>query len=77
MSEMKRFKVVSDLPEYTVWDNERQIDLFPTKSGNRDFACKRCEQYTASIIADALNFYFQCLEEGKIAKQAKEVAGEL
>jgi hypothetical protein len=50
-----RFVVVSDLPEWTVWDQERQCDLFPTKSGNRDYACRRCDEDTAHMIADALN----------------------
>jgi hypothetical protein len=52
-----RFVVVSDLPEWTVWDQERQRDLFPTKSGNRDNACRRCGEDTAHLIADALNAY--------------------
>lgn len=51
----QRFVVISDLPEWTVWDKERQCDLFPTKSGNRDYACRRCEEDTAHLIADALN----------------------
>lgn len=52
-----RFVVVSDLPEWTVWDQERKCDLFPTKSGNRDYACRRCSEHTAHLIADALNAY--------------------
>jgi len=52
-----RFVVVSDLPEWTVWDQERQCDLFPTKSGNRDYSCCRCGEDTAHLIADALNAY--------------------
>ncbi len=52
-----RFKVVSDLPEYTVWDNEKKCDLFPTTSGNRQYACARCKEKTAQMIADALNAY--------------------
>lgn len=50
-----RFVVVSDLQEWTVWDQERQCDLFPTKSGNRDSACRRCGEDIAHMIADALN----------------------
>jgi|GEM_PF-1995180 len=50
-----RFVVVSDLPEWTVWDQKRQCDLFPTKSGNRDKSCGRCYEETAHMIADALN----------------------
>jgi len=54
----QRFAPVSDLPEYSVWDNEEQRDLFPTKSGNRRYACRQCSGDTASLIADALNYYF-------------------
>ena len=50
-----RFVVVSDLPEWTVWDQKQQCDLFPTKSGNRDRSCGRCYEETAHMIADALN----------------------
>ncbi len=57
-----RFVVVSDLPEWTVWDQERQCDLFPTKSGNRDYACRRCGEDTAHMIADALNAYMANVE---------------
>jgi len=52
-----RFVVVSDLPEYTVYDREQQLDMFPTKSGNRDYACRGCDSARANMIADALNFY--------------------
>jgi len=52
-----RFVVVSDLPEWSVWDTETKRDLFPTKSGNRDYACKQCDSVTAAMIAESLNFY--------------------
>ena len=52
-----RFAPCSDLPEWTVWDNERKCDLFPTKSGNRNYNCRRCDEATAQLIADALNAY--------------------
>lgn len=52
-----RFVTVSDLPEWTVWDNERQCDLFPTISGNRSYACQQCEMETAVLIAKALNAF--------------------
>ena len=53
----KRFEAVSDLPEWTVWDNQEKRDLFPTKSGNRQYACKMCHENIALLIADALNAY--------------------
>jgi len=59
MSNEKRFQVVSDLPEWTVWDNEKKRDLFPTRSGNRSYSCKICNEDTALLIANALNYYFE------------------
>jgi hypothetical protein len=55
-----RFVVVSDLPEWTVWDQVRQHDLFPTTTGNRKYACwSGCSEDTAHLIADALNAYIR------------------
>lgn len=59
MSNGKRFQVVSDLPEWTVWDNEKKRDLFPTRSGNRSYSCKICNEDTVLLIANALNYYFE------------------
>lgn len=51
-----RYKVVSDLPEWTVHDTESGVDLFPTRSRNRTYACRYgCGENTAHMIADALN----------------------
>lgn len=52
-----RFVPVSDLPEWTVWDQVNQCDLYPTKSGNRDYALRGSGEDTAHLIADALNAY--------------------
>ena len=52
-----RFVPVSDLPEWTVWDQVNQCDLYPTKSGNRDYALRGRGEDTAHLIADALNAY--------------------
>ena len=52
---VQRYSVVSDGFEYTVWDNEKKCDLFPTKSGNRDYSCKQCPESIAHQIATALN----------------------
>jgi len=54
---MPRYEVVSDLPEWTVWDNLQKRDLFPTKSGNRDQSCRLCGSEDALLIATALNEY--------------------
>jgi len=54
MSNEKRYHAVSDLPEWTVHDDEAIRDLFPTKSGNRNNACRQCSADTAKLIADAL-----------------------
>ena len=53
----KRFEAVSDLPEWTVFDHVEKRDLFPTKSGNRQYACKMCHEDVALLIAEALNAY--------------------
>jgi len=53
----KRFEAVSDLPEWTVYDHVEQRDLFPTKSGNRQYACQTCDEHIALLIAEALNAY--------------------
>lgn len=50
-----RYIVVSDLPEFTVNDTETGRDLFPTQSFNRSTYCKRVDEDTARMIADALN----------------------
>ena len=51
----EQYKVVSDFPEYVVWDSKYYRDLFTTKSGNRDYACRQCTRNDAELIADALN----------------------
>lgn len=51
-----RFKTVSDNDEYSVWDTQKEKDLFPTKSGNRDYTCKKCTKETADAITYALNY---------------------
>ena len=66
----KRFEAVSDLPEWTVYDHVEQRDLFPTKSGNRQYACQTCDEHIALLIAEALNAYIanagaQTLSEAK------------
>ena len=50
-----RYSVVSDLPEYSVYDHVKKRDLFPTKSGNRDHKSTRCFEEDAQMIAQALN----------------------
>lgn len=51
-----RYVVVSDFPQFTVWDNKRNCDLFPTRGNNRLYACPYgCSGETAQMIADALN----------------------
>ena len=52
-----RFVPVSDLPEWTVWDQVNQCDMYPTKSGNRDYALRGSGEDAAHLIADALNAY--------------------
>lgn len=52
-----RFVVVTDGDENTVFDNKKERDLFPTKSGNRDYQCKTCRPWTAKHIAAALNLW--------------------
>ena len=54
-----RFISVSDGIEASVWDTEKQSDLFPTLSGNRKYACKGCGIGTAEMIALALNYYVE------------------
>jgi len=66
IGDKERFIVVSDLPEYTVFDTKEQRDLYPTKSGNRDYACKECDSATAGIIAAALNCYLTTLNATKL-----------
>jgi len=63
MNEKQRFTTVSDGSEYSVYDAEAKRDLFPTKSGNRDYQCKRCERETADQIALALNVYHLTMRE--------------
>lgn len=67
----KRFEAVSDLPEWTVFDHVEKRDLFPTKSGNRDYAGMRCERHIAALIADALNFYFANARNQALAPQGE------
>ena len=56
-----RYEIVSDCDEYSVWDNNEKRDLFPTKSTNRNYACKwGCDKTTAKKIADALNASEDC-----------------
>jgi hypothetical protein len=40
-----------------VYDHVEQRDLFPTKSGNRQYACQTCDEHIALLIAEALNAY--------------------
>ncbi len=65
MNNEQRYKIVSDGNEYTVWDKEKQIDLFPTKGGNRDYACTGCNKETAKLITRALNYMelLKCCDE--------------
>jgi len=66
LPEKKRFKVVSDGNEFTVWDTQEERDLFPTRSGNRNFACKQCPEHIAGLIAEAMNAYIaNSLLDGK------------
>jgi hypothetical protein len=51
----ERYVVTTDLPEFTVHDLVEKRDLFPTKSGNRDYSCSRCYEKDATLIAMALN----------------------
>ena len=62
-----RYEIVSDLPEWTVHDNRTHIDLFPTRSGNRNYACKfGCTEQGAKFIANALNSQSELLRLRKI-----------
>jgi hypothetical protein len=68
-----RYVVVSDLPEFTVRDRIKNVDLFPTKSGNRNYACSFCDEPTAKQIADALNFKTPKEESDEVPMTEKEM----
>ena len=68
-----RYLVVSDLPEYSVFDTKTNRDLFPTKSGNRDYACRSCSRRDADMITNALNEVNR-YKEDKILKQKNSAA---
>ncbi len=52
----ERYSTVSDCDQYSVWDDVKKQDLFPTRGPNRKYACKfECSEETAQMIADALN----------------------
>ena len=71
--ESERYTVVSDLPEYSVYDHVKKRDLFPTKSGNRDYKCVRCYQEDAQMIAQALNR----MESERIADESADESSEI
>ena len=58
-----RFSVAHDGAESTVYDEQDGRDLFPTKSGNRDYQCRICDEQTAAEIALALNVYHLTMRE--------------
>lgn len=58
-----RYSVASDGSENTVYDHEDDRDLFPTKSGNRDYQCRKCDERTAEEIALAMNVYDLTMRE--------------
>jgi hypothetical protein len=59
----RRFSVAHDGAENTVYDEQAGRDLFPTKSGNRDYQCRTCDEQTAAEIALALNVYHLTMRE--------------
>ena len=75
-SDCSRFQPVSDLPEWTVHDTETGRDLFPTKSGNRDYCSGNCTAATAARIAYCLNMV-ELMEslEGRGLDPVKCIAG--
>jgi hypothetical protein len=78
-----RYRIVSDGDEYTVWDSEANSDLFPTRTGNRRYACRfGCSKQMAKRIADALNLVPAlraeiALLERKIAHGCSDAACQL
>ena len=53
----QRYEAVTDGNENSVFDHEKKYDLFPTKSGNRDYQSKKCRKEDAAHIANCLNFW--------------------
>jgi hypothetical protein len=70
--ERERFIVVTDLPEYSVFDRLKERDLFPTKSGNRDYQCTACTEETARAIALAMNVHHQTILENQLYEEGDE-----
>lgn len=66
--EIQRYVVTTDYPEHTVYDQVQKRDLFPTKSGNRDYKCVRCYREDAAMIAQALN----SMESQRIADESAD-----
>ena len=52
-----RYIAVTDGDENSVFDTKKERDLYPTKSGNRDYQCKTCREWDAKHIAKALNLW--------------------
>jgi hypothetical protein len=67
-----RYSVASDGSENTVYDHEDDRDLFPTKSGNRDYQCRKCDAQTAEEIALAMNVYDLTMRENHLYEIGSE-----
>lgn len=67
-----RYSVASDGSENTVYDHEDNRDLFPTKSGNRDYQCRKCDAQTAEEIALAMNVYDLTMRENHLYEIGSE-----
>ena len=70
----RRFTVVTDGDEASVFDHQREQDLFPTKSGNRDYQCLHCDIWQAGQIADAMEVYHLTMREDALY-EAGDTAG--
>jgi len=55
----ERYEVVSDGRESSVFDHREKRDLFPTKSGNRDYQCEMARPEDVEHIARCLNLWQQ------------------
>ena len=68
----QRYIVVSDFPEYAIHDQELKTDIFPTRSGNRDYAYQvGLSEDFAKHICDLLNGERLTPEEKAVIDAAK------